>query len=32
MILAKTVPLKKDDLGIVLKMAFSGNQVTTDVS
>lgn len=31
MILAKTASLKNDDLGIVMKMVFSGNQVTTDV-
>lgn len=32
MILARTASLKKDDLGIVMKMVFSGNQVATDVS
>lgn len=32
MILSKTASLKKDDLGIVLKMVFSGNKVTTGIS
>lgn len=32
MILAKTASLKKNDLGIVLKMVFSGNKAATDVS
>lgn len=32
MILAETIPLKKDYLGIMLKMSFLHNQVITDTS